>query len=355
MATEEPIQGSPAPTQDTAMQVESTPAPDAGTEAKTTKKRPRIDMATEPRERKRGKTMFGLVLGTLTKAKNEDKERNASEAAKKRQLIEQRLQDKLRKETDSVRRAEEAKRDKTTANRKEEELQLKDSIHKLRRTRLPLLSNFLLTSDVIPSADSDGPTSTNPLAPPPRTRPPPLYYLPAKLLPSQEAFLQRRKAEVKEAAEKEWEAFKAERAAGIEEIKRLRQRVAEEENRRKVERPEGDEKTSEAVVASPDKEDVKMAVEGEKPAEAAVEGEKSAAPETSEPAEKAQNGEAKMDVDENATEEKPSDPEPVANKDEASKEDQKDQGGKAEDSGKEKKTEATPTPAPGYEDDAVEY
>lgn len=48
--------------------------------------------------------------------------------AKKRQEIEQRLQEKLRKETDSVRRAEEAKKDKTVANRKEEELQLKDSI-----------------------------------------------------------------------------------------------------------------------------------------------------------------------------------------------------------------------------------
>lgn len=48
--------------------------------------------------------------------------------AKKRQLIEQRLQNKLRKETDSVRRAEEAKKDKTAANRKEEELQLKDSV-----------------------------------------------------------------------------------------------------------------------------------------------------------------------------------------------------------------------------------
>ena len=43
-------------------------------------------------------------------------------------MIEQRLQDKLRKETDSVRRAEEAKKDKTAASRKEEELQLKDSI-----------------------------------------------------------------------------------------------------------------------------------------------------------------------------------------------------------------------------------
>ena len=59
--------------------------------------------------------------------------------AKKRQMIEQRLQDKLKKETDSVRRAEEAKKEKQIANRKEEELQLKDSIVRtslLPRTRL---------------------------------------------------------------------------------------------------------------------------------------------------------------------------------------------------------------------------
>jgi hypothetical protein len=48
--------------------------------------------------------------------------------AKKRQLIDKRLQDRLRKETDSVRRAEEAKKDKHTANRKEEEIQLKNTI-----------------------------------------------------------------------------------------------------------------------------------------------------------------------------------------------------------------------------------
>ena len=44
------------------------------------KKRPRLDLAVDSRERKRGKTMFGLLLGTLNKAKIEDKERNASEA-----------------------------------------------------------------------------------------------------------------------------------------------------------------------------------------------------------------------------------------------------------------------------------
>lgn len=118
-----------------------------------------------------------------------------------------------------MRRAEEAKKDKTVANRKEEELQLKDSIvchipltrthtctdsyclilqHKLRRTRLPLLANFLLTSDQIPTDETASlPSDTNPLAPPPRSHPPPLFYLPVILTPSQEAFLQRRKAEVR--------------------------------------------------------------------------------------------------------------------------------------------------------------
>ena len=48
--------------------------------------------------------------------------------AKKRQLIEQRLQNKLKLETDSVRKAEEARKEKSLANKKEEDLQLKDSI-----------------------------------------------------------------------------------------------------------------------------------------------------------------------------------------------------------------------------------
>lgn len=51
--------------------------------AQVTKKRPRLDLSstgTDPRERKRGRGMFGLVLGTLNKAKVEDKERSASDA-----------------------------------------------------------------------------------------------------------------------------------------------------------------------------------------------------------------------------------------------------------------------------------
>lgn len=55
--------------------------------------------------------------------------------------------------------------------------------------------------------------------------------------------------QVKEAAEKEWEEFHKERTHGIEEITRLRQRVAEEEERKKGERKEP---------TAPAEEDVKM-------------------------------------------------------------------------------------------------
>jgi hypothetical protein len=132
-------------------------------------------------------------------------------------LIDKRLQDRLRKETDSVRRAEEAKKDKHTANRKEEEVQLKNSIvshlradldigeaktpcdlhqHRLRRTRLSILANFLLTSDLITSEDSSPSPSHRWILEPSRSHPPPLYYLPAVLTPSQDAFIAKRKAEV---------------------------------------------------------------------------------------------------------------------------------------------------------------
>lgn len=62
---------------DAQMQVETNEPAAVETKAK---KRPRIDLAVEPRERKRGKTMFGLLVGTLNKAKDEGQARNASDA-----------------------------------------------------------------------------------------------------------------------------------------------------------------------------------------------------------------------------------------------------------------------------------
>ncbi|KIK91881.1 hypothetical protein PAXRUDRAFT_830468 [Paxillus rubicundulus Ve08.2h10] len=288
MSSEEPIQDVQVESQD--VKVHEPPTAPAAM-ASANKRRPKIDLGVLSGERRRGKSMFGIVLGTLNKAKIEDKERNASEAAKKRQLIEQRLQTKLRKETDSVRRAEEAKKDKNAANRKEEELQLKDSIYKVRHARLPLLTNFLVTSDIIPSSDSSPPPlSSDPLAQPLRSHPPPLYYLPAILTPAQETFLARRKAEVTEAIEKEWLAFCEERTAGIEEIKQLRQRVSEEDTRRKKEREaagkgEGEDKEMTEETDEPHRDpipqpDAEMEVdEGVKPESAPETRKESAEPE----------------------------------------------------------------------------
>lgn len=55
------------------------PAPAAAT---ATRKRPRLDLTAGPRERKRGKTMFGLLVGTLNKAKTEGEERSATDAVR---------------------------------------------------------------------------------------------------------------------------------------------------------------------------------------------------------------------------------------------------------------------------------
>lgn len=62
----------------------------AGTEGPAGKKRPRIDLSIDHRERKRGKSMFGILLGTLNKAKKEDLDRNTSEAVGAIQALHQR-------------------------------------------------------------------------------------------------------------------------------------------------------------------------------------------------------------------------------------------------------------------------
>jgi hypothetical protein len=67
--------------------IEATDVPKSPTEpapAVETKKRPRLDVSeiSGGRDRKRGKSMFGILVGTLNKAKIEDKERSASEAVR---------------------------------------------------------------------------------------------------------------------------------------------------------------------------------------------------------------------------------------------------------------------------------
>ena len=62
--------------------MQDVPAQATAAAAAAPKKRPRLDLTIEHRERKRGKSMFGLLVGTLNKAKTEDEARNASEAVR---------------------------------------------------------------------------------------------------------------------------------------------------------------------------------------------------------------------------------------------------------------------------------
>lgn len=77
---ESPIEDVQRTDSDAQMKVEEPEAAQVPTPAAAPRKRPRLDLTADPKERKRGKSMFGLVLGTLNKAKNEDKARNSSEA-----------------------------------------------------------------------------------------------------------------------------------------------------------------------------------------------------------------------------------------------------------------------------------
>jgi len=109
-----------------------------------------------------------------------------------------------------------------------------------RQRQLPRLSNYLLTTDsldAVPLDDTDiDPSRTSALIlaqlQPPRaipigSAPPPLFYLPAKLLPSQEAFLNRRKREVEDALNREYEAWTDEKRVGLEEVRKLRESAEE--------------------------------------------------------------------------------------------------------------------------------
>ncbi|KZV83675.1 hypothetical protein EXIGLDRAFT_728058 [Exidia glandulosa HHB12029] len=214
---------------------EPTPAPEPiPAPAPAPRVRPKIDLQAAGKKR----TMFGMLVGTLNKAKIEDKERSASEAAKKRAILEERLQKKLTKETSAVRKTEEARRGRMQASKKEEELGVKGGIIRSRMHRLPTLAHFLLTSDSIPldapmddDTDSDKMTEAGRaiLIAPPRAHPPPLFFLPAKLTDAQKSWLERRKKEVDAGLRAEWRAWVLERTAAQEEISTLRKAASEGE------------------------------------------------------------------------------------------------------------------------------
>jgi len=122
-------------------------------------KRPRLDMNNNE-VKKRSQRLFGMLLGTLTKFKNESQ--NKTEAEIKREQIEQKLQEKLKKDheelVEKMKREEQERKEKIAREKREAEEKRINDLKECWKNQKRNLANFLCT-----------------------TTEPPLYYLPAKL------------------------------------------------------------------------------------------------------------------------------------------------------------------------------
>lgn len=83
----------------------------------------------------------------------------------------------------------------------------------------------------MPSAPLSRSPSPNPTAPAPHppkvSHPPPLYYLPAVLTPSQSSFLERRKKQIASRIDEERSEWEEQRKKGLDGVREMKQRAAE--------------------------------------------------------------------------------------------------------------------------------
>ena len=242
-------------------------------------------------QRKRGNRMFGVMLGTLQRAKKQVEQVEDSGAGKKRAQLQERLREKLdaeRKEAiEKTEREKEMRELRAEIARREDEITAAESIVSFRaplrrpgfpgphsdptdtlslalsqyRTRHSAkldLAGFLCTTFTLPPPPPTTDAVSVPFAPrlphamnltDPRT-PRPIYYLPFRLLPSQEDRIDDQIDAVKKAVRRdrdEWEKIKDDKLAEVDKLKRKKQDLVEEierkereeRQRRRREREEG--------------------------------------------------------------------------------------------------------------------
>ncbi|KAH7334690.1 hypothetical protein B0J17DRAFT_671183 [Rhizoctonia solani] len=257
------------------------------------KKRPRIDMTTQPR--KKGRSVFGMVLGTLKKAKDEDKVRAGTETARRRAEVEERLTRELTRRKDQVRMESESKKQRSKAHQREDDLALKDSMIRQRQSTLPALANFLLTTDSIPSdftfdpsaVAEPGDNDTNMTDATAKENAPPRGKQLSQFLPlpprsrnapsgpgaRQKAFLEKRQFETKRLLASEEEAWKVERQKGLEEIQTMKQSAQEAQEAARSAEVKADENTETSVAADAESAPNDTAAENDSTMDA-IEGER---------------------------------------------------------------------------------
>ncbi|GAA5878896.1 hypothetical protein JCM1840_000833 [Sporobolomyces johnsonii] len=255
-------------TDDAALERSTTPAhpaphpdPDDDLEARAEKRR-KLE-AVRAESRKRGNRMFGVMLGTLKRAKQDTSVQ--SDAAKKRQELEERLASKLgaekREMEEKLAREREAKELKLTILKKEDDIANADSIYRVRHDAKLNLAGFLCTTFTLPPPEPTTDSISVPFSPrlphamkltnPSASRP--IYYLPYRLLPSQEDRIEDQIAAVKKHVRRDRDEWDDARAAKVDELEQARRRrdarmdeieraEREERQRRRRELEERDER-----------------------------------------------------------------------------------------------------------------
>ncbi|KAE8222857.1 hypothetical protein CF319_g4014 [Tilletia indica] len=212
-------------------------------------KRPRRDAEA----RSRGMRMFGLVTSTLKKVANENEKRMTGAAGKRRAEIDERLKQKLQRETEDLHsKAAEAKQDRADVaelTRITNAIAVGEADFRVRKAQKRRLASFLCVkvdvrdsiigrrdnfnrgrghagSEHLSTSDyaTDLPFALEPLREGSQY---PVYHLPAKLLPSQEDELDEQEDRVDrliDDAETEW---RERRARLVEQSKQLRERIME--------------------------------------------------------------------------------------------------------------------------------
>ncbi|GAA6041584.1 hypothetical protein JCM8097_004278 [Rhodosporidiobolus ruineniae] len=195
-------------------------------EAARAEKKRRLE-TVKKESKARGNRMFGVMLGTLKRAKAQVGDIKQTDAGRKRAEIEEKLQVKLGAERRKAKEKEEREREardlKVEIQRKEEEISVQETIYRTRHNAKLDLAGFLCTTFTLPPAPSSSFPLVDSLPPaflpklphamslrdPRASRP--IYYLPRRLLPSQEDRIEDQIDAVKSAMRKErdsWEETK---------------------------------------------------------------------------------------------------------------------------------------------------
>ncbi|GAA5961288.1 hypothetical protein JCM3765_002900 [Sporobolomyces pararoseus] len=229
----------------------------------------RIQDQLKQESRKRGNRMFGMMLGTLKRAKQQVDTSVESDQMKKRLELEKKLKDKLDGEKKLIQIRNDREREvrdlRMNIQKREEEISSADAIYRVRHDAKYNLAGFLCTSFPLPTPAS----VTDAISVPFNPRLPhsmhlttptnsssssstssasrPIYYLPYRLLPSQEDRIEDQIDLVKKATKRDQEEWRDLKLGKQKEIRKLRDELEEKlEQLGRLEREERQRKRREA-------------------------------------------------------------------------------------------------------------